>query len=74
MSIFSMSILVAAQRKYFKFMEANSVKITPLTKERAQTLIDVGFEWTAKNPRYLMWDVRFAELKDFKVGLAVCLC
>jgi len=38
-----------------------------------------GFEWTAKNPRHLMWEVRFAELKDFKVRssnhtIDVCYC
>lgn len=37
-----------------------------MTMERARRLVDVGFEWTAKNPRHLMWEVRFAELKDFK--------
>jgi Helicase associated domain len=37
-----------------------------MTMERARRLMDVGFEWTAKNPRHLMWEVRFAELRDFK--------
>ena len=60
---------VSAQRKNFKLLEANSAKSTPLTLERAQRLMDAGFEWTAKNPRHLMWEVRFAELKDFKVGI-----
>lgn len=68
LSIFSVSILVSAQRKNYKLLEANSAKSTPLSMERAQRLLDVGFEWTAKNPRHLMWEVRFAELKDFKVG------
>ncbi|CAB9502456.1 helicase [Seminavis robusta] len=57
---------VSAQRKNYKLLESNSGKTTPMTMQRAQRLMDVGFEWTAKNPRHLMWEVRFAELRDFK--------
>lgn len=57
---------VSGQRKNYKLLQAGSGKTTPMTMERARRLMDVGFEWTAKNPRHLMWEVRFAELKDFK--------
>lgn len=57
---------VSGQRKNYKLLQAGSGKTTPMTMDRARRLMDVGFEWTAKNPRHLMWEVRFAELKDFK--------
>ena len=62
-----MHTTVGGQRKNYKLLKSGSGKMTPMTMERAQLLIDTGFEWTAKNPRHLMWEVRFPELKDFQV-------
>lgn len=33
---------------------------------RAQQLIDLGFEWSAKDPSHKCWEDRFQELCDYK--------
>ena len=38
-----------------------------MTLERAQKLIDIGFDWSTSDPRHVSWDERFQQLREFKV-------
>jgi hypothetical protein len=41
----------------------------PLTIDRAKQLMELGFDWTAKDPTMKPWEKRFEELCAFKVLL-----
>lgn len=36
-----------------------------LTTEQVHKLMDLGFEFSNKNPRHMRWEFRFQQLKDF---------
>ena len=42
-----------------------------MTMERAQKLIDLGFDWSTTDPRHVSWEDRYEQLKDFNVSAAV---
>ena len=35
--------------------------------QRAQKLMNLGFEWSAKDPRMVPWETRYNQLKEFVV-------
>lgn len=41
-----------------------------MTMERAQKLIDLGFDWSTTDPRHVSWEDRYEQLKDFNVSTA----
>jgi hypothetical protein len=42
-----------------------------LTLQRAQKLLNLGFEWSAKDPRMVPWETRYNQLNDFVVSYVV---
>lgn len=57
---------VSTQRRQYRMVTNGAHKTVPLTRDRAQMLIDIGFEWSAKDPTHRSWDFRFDELIAFK--------
>lgn len=60
----SLGCWVSTQRRHYK--KAAQKPGEGLTPERTARLREIGFEWTGENPRHKNWDIRFAELKEFK--------
>ena len=40
-----------------------------MTMERAQKLIDLGFDWSTTDPRHVSWEDRYEQLKEFYVSV-----
>jgi hypothetical protein len=59
---------VSTQRRQYKTMKSNPGHSTPMTPARARRLEEIGFEWTATDPRHVSWETRYAELVAFKVS------
>jgi len=57
---------VSTQRRQYRILTTGGNKSVPLTIERARTLMQLGFEWSAKDPTQKSWEERFQELVDFK--------
>ncbi|CAB9511185.1 helicase [Seminavis robusta] len=57
---------VSAQRRHYKILTSGKKESTPMTLERAQKLIDLGFDWSTTDPRHVSWEDRFEQLKNFK--------
>lgn len=58
---------VSAQRRHYKILTSGKKESTPMTLERAQKLIDIGFDWSTSDPRHVSWDERFEQLRQFKM-------
>lgn len=42
-----------------------------MTLERAQKLVNIGFDWSASDPRHVSWEERFEQLQKFKVKSSI---
>lgn len=40
---------------------------TPLLRDRARRLEEIGFKWSTKDPRHVSWQTRFTQLVEFVV-------
>lgn len=60
---------VSTQRRQYKIMlEGGSDANTPMTQARALRLENAGFKWSTNDPRHVPWELRYEELKMFKVS------
>jgi len=39
-----------------------------ITAEMVESLKELGFEFSNKNPRHMRWDFRYQQLKEFSVS------
>ena len=66
----SLGSWVSTQRRYFKLMNSSesirNSKNFHLNEMRIAKLRDIGFVWTASDPRHTPWEARFRELCDYK--------
>lgn len=70
-----LATLTAEWRRQFKLLAAAKTdeeksklyrdESLSLTPEQVQKLMDLGFEFSNKNPRHLRWDFRYQQLKEF---------
>lgn len=56
---------VAAQRKLHQKVVASGEKTPAAIEERFRRLDEIGFQWTAKDPRHVPWAQRYRELVEF---------
>ena len=68
---FSCFFLVSTQRRQYRILSTEGNTSVPLTVERAQQLIDLGFEWSAKDPSHKSWEDRYQELCDYVVSMGI---
>ena len=62
--------VVSTQRRQYRVLTSGGGSSSALTVERAQKLVNLGFEWSAKDPRMVPWETRFRQLQDFAVSIA----
>lgn len=56
---------VSTQRRQYRVLTSGGSTSSALTVQRAQKLMNLGFEWSAKDPRMVPWETRYNQLKDF---------
>lgn len=56
---------VSTQRRQYRVLTSGGSTSSALTVQRAQKLMNLGFEWSAKDPRMVPWETRFNQLKEF---------
>lgn len=56
---------VSTQRRQYRVLTSGGSTSSALTVQRAQKLVNLGFEWSAKDPRMVPWETRYGQLQDF---------